>query len=95
MLRIPFNMGSKMQQFLFINDFRMDNRHLKNTLRERSGFVEDDCIRLRKGVHETGAFDQNTVLGCGSDAAEKCERDGNDQCAGARHDQECERPDQP
>ena len=93
--RVALDMGSQVQKFFFVNDFRMDRRHFEDTFRKGAGLVENDRLHAAEGVHEVGSLDEDTLAGSPADTAEERERDGDHEGAGAGHHQEHQRPVDP
>ena len=88
MARKALAAGSNIQQFSTAYDIRMNVIYCKHAFCKRSGLIENNSIDLRQHFHISGAFYQDTVLGCAADAAEERQRNGYDQCAGAGYNKE-------
>ena len=74
---------------------RVDSGDAEYAFRKGSGLIEDNCTELGQGFQIIAALDQDALAGCGTDAAEKGQRNGNDQCAGAGNDEEDKGAGQP
>ena len=74
---------------------RMDGGYGKGALRQGAGLVEHHGVRLGQRFQIVAALDQNTALGGAADAAEKAQRYGDHQRAGAGDDQEGQGPVEP
>ena len=74
---------------------RNDLLHTENALGQRSGFVKHNGIGLGKSFQTVASLYENTHAGSAANAAEKAERDADDQCAGAGNDQKDQRAVQP
>ena len=71
--------------------FGMNGVDRECAFRQRSGLVEHDCVDLRKSLHIVGALYEYAVTRSSADAAEERQRNGNDQCARARDNEEGKR----
>ena len=69
---------------------RMDGDDVEGAVSERARLVEDDGLSLGEGLEVVRPLHKNATLRGAADAAEKRQRHGDDERAGAAHDKECE-----
>ena len=87
--------GSYTDQFLFRYLFGMDASHLEYALGQSTGLVKHHNAGTGQGFHVITALDQDALLAGSTYTAEKAERDGNNQGAGAADYQERQCADAP
>ena len=73
----------------------MHRRHDEDALGERASLVEDDDVGVGQCLEIVRTLDEDALLGRPTDASEEGERNGDDQGAGARDDEEGERTQKP
>ena len=69
---------------------RMDGDDVERAVGERARLVEDDGLGLGEGLKVVSTLHKNAALRGAADAAEKRQRHGDDERAGAAHDKEGE-----
>ena len=74
---------------------RMDGGYGKGAFRQGACLVKHHSVRLGQRFQIVAALDQNTALGGAADTAEKAQRYGDHQRAGAGDDQKGQRPVEP
>ncbi len=89
---VQLGVRREVQQGFPVPAFRWgDLRDLETPARERAGLVEHDGVHTAEGFQIISAFHQNPPPGSAPDSAEKAERDGKHQRAGARDHQKNQR----
>ena len=86
-----FSMGGIFQQGFFGNDIRMDSCDCECPVGEGTGLVKNDRPDICERFQIVGSFDEDPLTGGSADPAEKAQRNGDDQGAGAGNHQEDQR----
>ena len=84
-------------QYVFFRDAlcRKNLRDLEHTFCQSAGLVKDHRIHIIQCFQVVAALYQHTMPGCGTDAAEKRQGNGDHQCTGAGHNQKHKGPVDP
>ena len=95
MVGIALRQGGQLEQPRLLHPHGVAFGHAEAAPGQGAGLVEHHGAGLGQGLQVVAALDEDALTGGPADAAEKAQRDGNHQRAGAGDDQEDERPVEP